>query len=160
MRSEVKKKYAVRVDEILRKVNQIRKDNPVILQECLPATIAVFERIYGRSSLQLEQLLGTVKQLGNINPSPGVVDERIRVVLRGVLVNLKSELESGLIGKIFDQAANSAMADFIILSEKGLSDGQKDVSAVLASTALEEQGWKGLHKGKESICIDRRRDHW
>lgn len=78
------------------------------------------------------------------------MDDRIAMVLQGGLLNLKAELESGLIEKIFNQAMGSAIADFVILAEQALSDGQKDVSAVLASAALED----AMKRKAEDIGIE------
>lgn len=61
MKSEIKEKHLQRVSEIISKLSQARRDNPVVLQECFAATVTLYEGIYGPNSLQIDQLLGAVK---------------------------------------------------------------------------------------------------
>ena len=138
MKSDIKESFLSRINEIIKKLYPSLRDTPVVLQECFAATLSIYESIYGSNSLQIDQLLKVVKQLRDVNPNPGVMDDRIAKVLQGGLLNLKAELESGLIEKIFNRAVGSAIADFVFLAEKALSEDQKDVSAVLASAALED----------------------
>jgi hypothetical protein len=58
--------------------------------------------------------------------------------LRGALENIKTEIESGLIKSIRNQARGEIIADFILLAKDAIDSGVKDVGAILACAALED----------------------
>lgn len=150
MRQDLKARLKTRATDLLHKLRQVREGNQGLLQETTPGIVNLFESIYGRGSLQLEQLLEAVKQLRDINPHPGVMDVRISVVLHGYLANLITELDNDLIGRVVERAVGTVIADFVSLAQDALDQNQKDVAAVLASAALED----ALKRKAEELEID------
>lgn len=138
MTDEIRKKYEARVKDLLTKLTRVTSDQPSMLYECYSGTVNLFEAIYGSESLQVQEVIGLVKQFRDINPYPGVMDERITAVLKGQLENALSELQGDIIEQLFSKAAGQAIGDFVLLAQLALDDSQKDVAAVLAAAALED----------------------
>jgi len=138
---------AARIDELLSRLSKFSPDASserrpqhelAAFQECVAATVSIGTTVYGDGSVQMGELLKIVEGIRNINKSPGVMDGRIAVVLHGFLSNLKREIQAGLLIRLAEAAADEVLGDFIVLADRALTAGQKDVAAVLASAALED----------------------
>jgi hypothetical protein len=138
MKEEMQELYKTRINEVLEKLKQVQLGNIEILHECYAAAVNIFEALYSRDSVQLDELLRLVKELRSVNPNPGAMDKKIATVINGQLSNVLSELQTGLIQKIYNRAIGEAIGDFIFLAHEALEENQKDVAAVLASAALED----------------------
>lgn len=138
MKKEMQELYETRIRDVLGKLKQVQMGQQEMLHECYAAAVNIFEALYGRNSIQLDELLRLVKEIRTVNPHPGVMDSDIATVLNGQLSNALSELRTGLIQKIYTRAVGEAIGDFIFLAHEALEENQKDVAAVLASAALED----------------------
>ncbi|OGX08380.1 MAG: hypothetical protein A2Z88_01295 [Omnitrophica WOR_2 bacterium GWA2_47_8] len=59
-------------------------------------------------------------------------------MLLGNLLAIKNAIENGLIQSIERAAIGNVVADFLVLAKNSMSQGFKDVAAVLASAAIED----------------------
>jgi hypothetical protein len=138
MGEETQQLYELRISEVLSEVQKVLTGQKDLIHKCNAATINIIESLYGRESVQLQELLRLVKEVRDTNPIPGVMDREIASVLGGQLSNALSELRAGLIQNIYKRAIGEAIGDFIFLAHEALEEDQKDVAAVLASAALED----------------------
>ena len=67
-----------------------------------------------------------------------VGDERHIKKLQGIFSGAKEDFESGCVFNVELRIPGEVFGDFIVLAKQSLSEGYKDVAAVLASAALED----------------------
>lgn len=58
--------------------------------------------------------------------------------LKGIFLASLSDFEGGYVGTLQSQLAGELLGDFVSMAKAALSEGHKDVAAVLASAALED----------------------
>lgn len=58
--------------------------------------------------------------------------------LKGIFLSAKDDFEGGYIFNVDLRVSGEVFGDFVLLARQSLSDGHKDVAAVLASAALED----------------------
>jgi len=139
MQEKIKKLFLSRIERTLSDLGKVgRKETHNILQACYSSAIGICEELYGRNSLQLQDLQERAKKLREVSPHAGSMDEEIALVIKGTLDNAQTEIEEGVITSIYRQAVGSVIVDFISLADTALQEDQKDVAAVLAAAALED----------------------
>lgn len=119
-------------------------------QECYAGATGIASAIFGPEGIQLREVLSATEGLRSINRTPGVMDARIAVIVQGFLVNVRCEIETGLLTNIVAQGVGAALGDFVALASQAHDAGQKDVAAVLASAALED----AFKRKAESLGLD------
>jgi hypothetical protein len=90
--------------------------------------------LYGKNSNQITTLL-EYRNLSEKFASPTYMFMRS---VSGTLRSTKKEIELGLISSIEKVVTGELFGDFISMAKSTISEGYKDVSAVLASAALED----------------------
>ncbi len=115
---------STRVDELLaiRLGEHFRENDNTLLQ----GAISLLSAVYGSSSTQLAPL-----KAQHTSPYSGAR------TARAALLNLKRELELGLLGNLRMTLAGETIADLITLA-KQCKDDSKEVAAVLAAAAFED----------------------
>lgn len=91
---------------------------------------------YGPKSNQLAQFNTTITEIGSASRNYWII-----IACRGVLLNLRREVEQGLIESLRQQVAGEVLTDLIqlartVLDEPG--DNPKNVASVLAAAAFED----------------------
>jgi hypothetical protein len=106
--------------------------------QLIQGTITVLQSAYGPDSPQEADL----KRLVDLIYTDRRPDwQRLGSTLRGVLTNLKEELELGLVGTIRAQATGEVISDLLLLARQTLEEpgaGPKNVASVLAAAAFED----------------------
>lgn len=145
---DVKVEYLKRIEELLSKLGQDLSSHTVY--NCRAGTLTLAESLYGSNSLQVKMLLETF----NTSHSPQHLNEfsmgRVGQALIGILNNMKEELEAGLIRNLTREMQGQVIGDFVALAKEQLKDGFKDVSAVLATAALED----AMKRKAEELGLD------
>ena len=65
-------------------------------------------------------------------------DEYEVEVMRGIFRSAKEDFEGGYVFDVDLTVSGEVFGDFVVLAKQALSEGHKDVAAVLASAALED----------------------
>jgi hypothetical protein len=107
------------------------------LEKCLQGTLSLIKYCYGENSNQFEILFACKKaytnKLGNSLEEHHAISNII-----GILENLKSDIDLGLITSIEKQTAGVIYIDMLSLAKKLMDEGFKDSSSVLACGAFED----------------------
>jgi len=108
------------------------------LEEAISSTINILEILYGTNSEKLKAYILLYQgYIRSPNKYLAVVVNSIQYGTLGILKSIKSEVAAGLVGNLELQAQGGIFADFITLARESL-DENKDVAAVLVSSALED----------------------
>jgi hypothetical protein len=99
------------------------------VQKCVTSARAVIQRIIGMSSEY-------GKQAQTIIDGDGYTNQKASE-LYGVLLSLKSDLESGYLNSLTEIIHGELFGDFLEMSEHLLTEGYKDAAAVIAGSSLE-----------------------
>ena len=133
-------KYIKRIDQLLNKLSDpdtLGEENSAdVVEGCYIGTLGVMNALYGSSSSQSKGLL-SVKNAAK-GYSMGYRLTYIAKSIRGILINVKEEIEGGLIVGIRSEVAGLVIGDLVALAKESLKSGYKDVAAVLAAAALED----------------------
>ncbi len=100
-------------------------------------TLTVMQDLYGADSLQVEELRN-LKGRADRSGRRGYRNTYLARDLASTLVNLRQEIEAGLISSIAEQAAGEVFADFLVMAKSALDEGHVPVAAVLTAAALED----------------------
>ena len=107
---------------------------------CRRAGILIVAHHGSPQQKQLENAAAEAFQrLAQVGPIPFRVV--LAPILKGLLANLKAEVEQGLVGDIERRGHGAALADFLGLAKETLSEGgdtAKDVAAVLVAASFED----------------------
>ena len=101
-------------------------------------TLNLITQLYGPVCPQLDAIKATRE---NIWSSKFIESEKVDVLLlqwRGMLRTILDDVEKGRIGSLRLEYQGEVFADMLNLSKQALSDGAKDVAAVLACASLED----------------------
>jgi hypothetical protein len=109
-----------------------------VVGEIYAGTIAIASQIWGPGSAQVE----AAKQLReDIQASNWSVTAKAGFVIRqchGVLRSYASDIKGGRLGSLRLEFQGQVFADFVNAAKTAMSEGSKDVAAVLAAAALED----------------------
>jgi len=135
-KEDLRSKYIVCINRLL----QILGASPraECVEEAFSGTITILENLYGRGSNQLESLKDSRRNIQKKELSIVGEMSELAFTITGILRNVKSEVEAGLIESIEVAASGAVVADFVAFAKAELADGGKDVAAVLSSAALED----------------------
>jgi len=138
----LKELYAKRIDALRERVDDPKSlgddlDRSVV-DGTYAGTLNIVSALYGATSAQTKTLLEMHKLSNTRDYGVDWLIQSFASSLRGVLENIKEELEAGLISSIADQAAGEVIGDLVALAKTQLRGGYKDVAAVLATAALED----------------------
>jgi len=109
-----------------------------VAREVYAGTLSIISKIYGSES---PQAIAANESNSRIMPqswAPQYKNGMFVLELRGILANIKAEIQSGLLSSIRQQAKGEILADFIFLAKDAIDNGAKDVAAVLSCAALED----------------------
>jgi hypothetical protein len=86
--------------------------------------------VYGSDSPHYENLIKAIARCEGSG-------HRVNVV-RGIFLSAKEDFEGGFVFNVELTVSGEIFGDFVVLAKQALSEGHKDVAAVLASAALED----------------------
>ena len=101
-------------------------------------TLNVVSTLYGSGAPQVKALMEMHKLSNTRGYGTSWLISSFAESLDGILLNTREEIEAGLITSIASEAAGEVIGDIVALAKSQLSDGYKDVAAVLAAAALED----------------------
>lgn len=91
---------------------------------------SLIRAVYGESSPQYQNFLALYNDCtGGDHQVEG---------LRGLFLAAKSDFDGGYVFNVDLRVSGEVFGDFVVLAKQALSEGHKDVAAVLACTALED----------------------
>lgn len=132
--------YLLRIDQILSKLSNDEaydkdKHRPIIEASFL-GTMGIVGSLYGPGSPQVKIL-----QDAKIFPSTFSPNYQMQLLghsLVGILINIREEIEQGLIRNLAAEASGIIIGDILSLAKTALKEGHISVAAVLASASLED----------------------
>ncbi len=86
--------------------------------------------VYGTESPHYENLINAIAACNG-------TEDRVKAI-RGIFLSAKEDFEGGYVFNIELMVSGEVFGDFVVLAKQALSEGHKDVAAVLASAALED----------------------
>jgi hypothetical protein len=138
--------YTKRIDELILRLSGTTAVDRSIAEGCFAGTLTIFEAIYGGGSQQTKSLLEVRKSFSKTPYSSTYEVLSLAGALRGMLMNVKEEIQLGLVRSIANEAAGVVIGDLVGLARAQLREGYKDVAAVLASAALEDALKRKAHE--------------
>jgi hypothetical protein len=132
----VEESIARRIEELLQR--SVESASAAGLGELQMAAISICVSIYGANSPQLRSIETTRKELWGSKYAEGFKQKLLAEHLHGLLRSVASDIQGGRIRDLQLQARGEVFGDFINAARSALSDGFKDVAAVLACAALED----------------------
>jgi hypothetical protein len=127
--------------EVLLRIPWDHSKMSALSSELLQGATSVMEAVYGTGSTQIQSLS---ERVAAIERKEGVMMRASLAtfeVAKGALKNVKSDLESGLIGSLNRTITGEVLSDFLQLAKAMLDQGDengKNVAAVLAAAAFED----------------------
>ena len=130
-------------DRILSRIDELLNKNPdrgwdTFGSEVAFAVANMLELVYGRESLQIDQVETLRKQVYDGKWVEHIKPQIFVQGLRGLLLELQAAIKDGRIVNIQSEARGEVLGDFLVLAREALNEGQKNVAAVLACAALED----------------------
>lgn len=125
-----------RIEELLQR--GVDSASAAGLGELQMAAISICVSLYGADSPQLRSIETTRKDLWGSKYAEGFKQKLLAENLHGLLRSVASDIQGGRIRDLQLQARGEVFGDFINAARSALSDGFKDVAAVLACAALED----------------------
>ena len=105
-------------------------------------TIGLMQALYGPKSSQEQALSTYVERLRETyHPSNQNIINQSILAIKGTLISIKAELDSGFIGTLRGRLTGETLTDFIKLARAVLEEANNDaknVAAVLAAAAFED----------------------
>lgn len=122
-----------RIDELLKIQAEVSYDR---LGEIYAGTIAIVSILWGADSPELK----AVNQLREDRQasSSALKTQQIILQCQGILRSIASDIRAGRLGSIRLESQGQIFADLINVAKAAISEGTKDVAAVLAAAALED----------------------
>jgi len=131
-----------RVRELLAKTEKADPHSPGVLSnELLQGTVSLMVSLYGEKSERVEAFNRSIDRAGDFTYGIHTHDDAVKSLCQGALLNLRAELEGGLLGSLQLSFAASELSDFLQLAKLALdpgTDGGKNVAAVLTAAAFED----------------------
>jgi hypothetical protein len=139
------------IDNLLELCDQVEKKgvSSALGRRIYAGTLGVVSGIYGTRSPQLEVLDEMNTRIMCTKWSEPSKNETLVEELKGILENVKVEIDGGLLKSIQEEARGEILADFVVLAKDAIDSGAKDVAAVLSCAALEDT----LKRFAESVGI-------
>lgn len=139
------------IDNLLELCGQVEKRGAtsVLGRQIYAGTLGIISGLYGSKSPQMEVVSDTNSRTMNTEWSESNKNNTLVAELKGILANVKIEIEGGLLRSIREEARGEILADFVVLAKDAIDNGAKDVAAVLSCAALEDT----LKRFAESVGI-------
>lgn len=130
-----------RIDELLEMRKQQKQyDWTSGNAEITHGLITIMGEIYSDSSERIAAIKSREPRIDSTLSGGAInrLEYEFQRYLVGVLANVKSDIESGLISNIRQEMAGEIIGDFLTLANVAASENQKNVAGVLASAAFED----------------------
>lgn len=118
------------------------KSSSELLSELYNGVLGVMGALYGTNSSQEKALKASIEAVrSKASPFGLQTIDALFDAIRGVLLSIKAELDSGFIGSLRATLTGEVLTDFIKLGRATLEesgDGAKNVAAVLVAAAFED----------------------
>ena len=117
------------------------QDTATAAGELQLGAITLLAIAHGENSQQVNAFNDRVEAISKSKDSAYQRSVETALFAKGVLANLKSEVEQGLVGSLRREVTGEVLADFVELAKIALAegtDGSKNVAAVLAAAAFED----------------------
>lgn len=125
-----------RIDELLQRRGEHASAGG--LGELQMAAISICVSLYGADSSQVRSIETTRKELWSSKYDEDYKQRLLADNLQGLLRTVASDINGGRVRDLQLQASGEVFGDFLNAARFALSDGFKDVAAVLACGALED----------------------
>ncbi|SRR6266550_321414 len=128
-----------RVEALLQTANG--QESLATANQVLEGTLTVLQAAYGGDQKRLADVRANAQAYFKQDPSSDYAFEHCMRVCRGVLTNLKEEIDAGLLASLESRVTGDVLSDLIklartVLDEPG--DGARNVGAVLTAAAFED----------------------
>ncbi len=139
------------IDNLLELCDQAEKRGPTsaLGRQIYAGTLGIVSGLYGSNSPQLEVVNETNSRTMNTVGRESSKNHTLIKELKGILDNVKVEIESDLLKSIREETRGEILTDFVVLAKDAIDNGAKDVAAVLSCAALED----ALKRFAESVGI-------
>jgi hypothetical protein len=134
-----------RVNELLRRSSQdriVQERNSTLQTALYQGTIGLMQALYGPDSSQEKELHAFIQWVRKVwAPGDEMGIQHCIDVIRGTLISIKAELDTGFIGSLRATLSGEILTDLIKLARTTLeesSDGAKNVASVLTAAAFED----------------------
>src|SRR5437762_9500548 len=104
----------MREQEILKRIDVLLTTNP-IGHEAFSGALGLLTSLYGPKSPQVDDLTEKGRSFSNRFYGAGL-DEQLTSLAQGVLQNLKSDIESGLVASLQGSITGEVLTDFLQLA--------------------------------------------
>lgn len=139
---DIARQLGVRADELLSRlctIDELAADlDRSTVDACFMGTLTIMETLYGANSPQAKALFEAKKAYTKTRYSATYEIFSLAQSVRGTLLNIREELDAGLIRQIATEAAGEVIGDLVALAKSELKAGYSNVAAVLAAAALED----------------------
>lgn len=141
-REHITQRFHKRIDELLARLADLDvtagDHDRATVDGCFLGTLGIIESLYGPNSLQAKALMDSKKAYTRTQYSSEYKIRTLGLSVKGALLNIREELEAGLIRDISNEAASMVIGNFVALAKAELNEGYTQVAAVLATAALED----------------------
>ena len=139
---ELAEQLGARIDDLLSRLHDIDelaeyRDRSTV-DGCFMGTLTIIETLYGANSPQAKALFEAKKAYTKTQYSSTYELKSLAQSVKGTLLNIREELDAGLIRRIATEAAGEVIGDLVALAKSELKAGYSNVAAVLAAAALED----------------------
>lgn len=127
-----------RTDELILEAKKgiVKTLTPIEIERVLLGSLSLVKYCYGENSKQFEILYGVKKMFGQL--SYDSYEYQAKTNSRGILENLKSDINLGLLISIEKQTTGEIFTDMLTLAKKLIDEGYKESSSVLVCGAFED----------------------
>jgi len=133
----------------MKKTEEADVDDRKTVEGSFIGTLSIIDSLYGANSPQLKAFLESRKECAKRYAIERYNNIALGESIKGTLLNIREELNTGLIRSIATQVAGEVIGDLNSLAKAELKAGYTQVAAVLASAALED----ALKKKAEEIGL-------
>ena len=127
--------------------------------QVLEGTLTVIRAAYGNDEARLADVRANAQAYFKTAPSSGSAVRHCVTVCRGVLANLKEEIDAGLLDSLESRITGDVLSDLVNLARTALQesgDGARNVAAVLTAAAFEDTlrrlGKKARNEEKDKLA--------
>lgn len=141
-KNELAEAYRKRVDDLLEKLDDIdtisEQGDRETIDGSFMGALTIIESLYGGNSPQAKALFEAKKAYTKTQYSSHYELLSLGKSIKGSLLNIREELDAGLVRNIATEAVGVVIGDLVALAKEELKAGYTNVAAVLASAALED----------------------
>jgi uncharacterized protein YutE (UPF0331/DUF86 family) len=127
--------FLSRIEELMKKEYDERYDG---IGEVYSGTVAIATQIWGENGTHVQSVKQLREDLRNSKWDPNAQAQFLIQQCHGVLQAMASDIKGGRLGNLRLEFQGQVFADFLNAAKHAVSEGRKDVAAVLAAAALED----------------------